>query len=129
MSRNLSLSSSNYAHCLGSTKEPTPLPQVWVSQFQINEDGRAVPITLLWQHGQGRFTLPIPILTAYHPHYLSVPEPGVRTESEVTITARELSLPPPTATFGRAGPVPHLGNTVQPTMLVKLRVNQTQTEM
>lgn len=64
-----------------------------------------------------------------HPHYLSVPEPGVRTESEVTITARELSLLPPTATFGRAGPVPHLGNTVQPTMLVKLWVNQTQTEM
>lgn len=103
-----------------------------MSQSQINEKGRAVPTTNLSCDSIGRGDLaslhpsPLPTIpTTYH----TLPEPGVRTDSEVTITARELSLPPPAATLGRAGPAPHLGNTVQPTLLVKVWVNQTQTEM
>lgn len=49
---------------------------------------------LLWQHWQGRFALLTPIPTTYHPHYLSMPDSGVRTDSEVTITVKGLSLPP-----------------------------------
>lgn len=53
------------------------------------------------------------------PHPL-MPEAGGRTDPEVT-RAGELPLPhpPPAATFGKAGPAPHLGNTIEPTLLAE----------
>lgn len=51
------------------------------------------------------------------PHHPSMPEAGVRAGHEV-IGAGELALPPPAAALGRAGLMPHLGNTVEMTLKV-----------